>query len=162
MAEDKHWKEVMNPNFLGSWFLKEDQEITVTIKDVQEKDVKNETGKTDRRNVLIFQEDVKPWVLNATNAKIIYLVYGVERLNQYVGLKITLQRGLAKDKSTGKMVPCLQIKPKRPDGKELTPDMVQFQKAADRLREGTTTMEIIKKNYTLSTENEKLLIRKSK
>ena len=70
-----HWKQLMNPDYLGAYALPEGQDITVTIKFVQREEVTGEGGKKEMCTVAHIENN-KPMILNVTNQKTIAKMYG--------------------------------------------------------------------------------------
>ena len=77
METKTHWKKLNNPDYLGSYAFQPGEEKTLTIKEVKRELVYNPSGSgKEECTVVYFQEDVKPLILNATNAKTITKVWG--------------------------------------------------------------------------------------
>ncbi len=67
-----HWKKLTNPNFLGAYAFDQGEEKLVTIDRVSEETITGTDGRADSCMVLYFrQKDIKPLILNRTNAKTI-------------------------------------------------------------------------------------------
>ena len=66
-----------------------DEGLTATIDSYDVQDFKND-GKTQRKPVLYFKEDVKALVLNKTNAGSITTIVGSDELDDWIGTKITM------------------------------------------------------------------------
>ena len=68
MSEKTHWRKLTNPNYLGAYAFQPGEEKVVTIKEVSYEVVQNQNGK-EECIVCHFVEDIKPMILNKTNAK---------------------------------------------------------------------------------------------
>lgn len=64
--------------------------LTVTISGMTQDNLAKDGQPPENKYVLQFSEDVKPMVLNTTNAQLIALVTGSEETNDWIGKKITL------------------------------------------------------------------------
>ena len=108
-----HWKKLTNPDYLGSYAFQPGEEKTVTIKEVKRELVFNpsNSGK-EECTVVYFVEDVKPLILNATNAKAISKVWGTPFIEDWGGLKITLK--VKKISAFGEMVDAVRVSTTRP------------------------------------------------
>ena len=158
MSDKKtHWKKFDNPNYLGAYSLMDGQtsEMVVTIDKVIIEDVKNEKG-SDQCKVAYIKGQ-KPLILNATNCKIITKIYDTPYIEDWSGKQIT--HYVAKIKAFGDTLDALRIKPKIPVVKlpSLTPSHNRWDGARLAISEGNTTIEAIKKAFTLTKENELLL-----
>ncbi|MEN6312757.1 MAG: hypothetical protein ABFD25_00760 [Clostridiaceae bacterium] len=110
-----NWKKLQNPDYLGAYSLQDDNgknfEMTLTIKSVRSEEVKGPEGK-EECIVLRFAENVKPMVLNATNAKIITKLYKSPFIEDWSGCKIIVY--VEKVKAFGDVVDALRIRQKIP------------------------------------------------
>lgn len=67
-----HWKRLTNPDYLGAYAFDQGEEKLVTIDRVSEETITGPDGRADSCMVLYFrQKDIKPLILNRTNAKTI-------------------------------------------------------------------------------------------
>jgi hypothetical protein len=157
MEQKTHWKRLINPDYLGAHSLDPGKDLTLTIKTVGRQMVKGEGGKSDECTVAHFVENVKPMILNRTNCKTISKLYLTPYIEDWAGKKITVFATTTK--VAGDEVECLRIRPAVPENKlpELTPVSPKWDGAKKAIIDGTATVEGIRKHYTLSTENEKLL-----
>lgn len=87
-----HWKKlVSDPKYLGEADLVGQPEIVATIASVTMEPVRTGTGnKTEDKTVLNFAEDIKPLVLNVTNAKTIQKLSGTPMVEQWAGTRIQI------------------------------------------------------------------------
>ena len=106
-----HWKKLTNPNYLGSWSFQPGEEKTLTIKEVKQEIVKNQNG-SEECTVAYFDEDVKPLILNKTNAEMIAKVWGTPFIEDWKGLRITLK--VKKINAFGEMMDAVRVSNERP------------------------------------------------
>lgn len=106
-----HWKKLTSPNYLGSWSFQPGEEKTLTIKEVKQEMVQNQSGK-EECTVAHFVEDVKPLILNTTNCKTISKVWGSPYVEDWAGRKITLK--VKKISAFGEMVDAVRVSNERP------------------------------------------------
>lgn len=91
-----HWKKLQNPDYIGAYSFQPDQEIAVTIKSAKSEIVTGSEGKKESCTVLRFEEknvdgvEVKPLVLNNTNAKMIAKIHGTPYIENWQGKRIQL------------------------------------------------------------------------
>lgn len=152
-----HWKKLQNPNYIGAYSLMETGtpvDMVVQIKSIAREEVKGEDGKKDQCTVaqLVGQ---KPFIINATNSKMIAKIYNTPYIEDWIGKKITLY--VAKVKVAGETVDALRIRQAVPQLPELTPVHPRWEGSKKALKEGNVTIEQIKANYIISSDNEKLL-----
>ena len=112
-----HWKKLTNPNYLGSWSFQPGEEKTVTIKEVKQEIVKNQNG-SEECTVVYFEEDIKPLILNKTNAEMIAKVWGTPFIEDWKGLQIILK--VKKVSAFGEMVDAVRVANTRPTNEILT------------------------------------------
>lgn len=103
-----HWKNFMNPDYLGAYALEPGQELTLTIKSVATENVTGADGKKELCAVMHFAEDVKPMVLNATNSKTITKVLKTPYVENWAGKKIIVYATMVK--AFGDMVEALRVR----------------------------------------------------
>lgn len=74
---NRHWKNFLDKNYLGSHNLEEGEELLVTIEKFEgEEEVKNGDGKASLKTVLYFKENVPKMIMNITNGNTISALYG--------------------------------------------------------------------------------------
>ena len=145
MTENIHWKQLVNPAYIGSYSLG-GKDLTVQIKSVAQEVVKGEGGKQEM--CLVAQlVDNKPMILNKTNAKTIAKIYGTPYINEWVGKYITIYPTTTK--LAGEQVECLRIRQVVPQVKK-----VDTTAAAAKLR-ACTTIEQLQQAYTSLPEAER-------
>jgi hypothetical protein len=150
-----HWKKQFNYDYLGAYSLLPNQDMTLTIKETKKEMVTGTGGQKDQCFICYFEEDVKPMILNKTNCKVIENLY-TPFVEDWPGKKVTVYA--QKVKAFGEETEALRIRPEHPKAApELLPDTDKWNKAVEYLK-GTGTLENIKKNYTISEENESKLL----
>lgn len=109
--EKTHWKKLTNPNYLGAYAFQPGEEKTVTIKEVKREVIQNQNGK-EECTVAYFKEDLKPLILNKTNADAIARVWGTPYIEDWAGKKIILK--VKKVSAFGDMVDAVRVSKERP------------------------------------------------
>lgn len=154
-----HWKSLTNPDYIGAYTLMQTGkavDLTVKILSVSRQIVTGNEGKKEECTVAKL-EGHKPFIINATNAKVISSIYGTPFVEDWAGKLITLY--VAKVRVAGDTVDALRIRNVQPviQLPELTPQHPKWNDAKKALTDKNTTMDAIKKSYIVSPENEKLL-----
>lgn len=112
MAEKTTWWKMVDLNYLGSYSLGNTEggysDIVLTIKSVKQEKVNGAEGRSEMCMVMRFVEDVKPMIVNATNAKTIQKVIGSPYIEDWAGHKI--QIGVEKVKAFGDMHDALRVR----------------------------------------------------
>lgn len=112
MTTKTHWKKLSNPDYLGAYALDPGKDLVLTIKSVAEENVIGADGKKEDCIVMRFRENVKPMIVNATNAKTIQKIYHTPYIEDWAGCKIQLYS--AQVKAFGEVVDALRIRPSVP------------------------------------------------
>ncbi len=151
-----HWRRLLNLNYLGAHSLVKGKDLIVEIEKVLKENIKDHTGQNEDKTVLYFKGQ-KPMILNSTNGKTIQNLYDTPYIEEWIGKKITLYA--TKIKAFGDWTDCLRIRKSIPLVvlPELTPLHEKWEDAAMALTKKSATIEQIKKKYTITPENEKLL-----
>jgi hypothetical protein len=104
---NRHWKNFLDRNYLGSHNLEAGEEMLLTIeKFVGEEAVKTQDG--DKiKTVLYFKEDVPKMIMNVTNGTMIASLYGSHPEN-WIGRQIQVYA--ASVKAFGKQQDALRIR----------------------------------------------------
>lgn len=111
-AVNRHWKNFLDKNYLGSHNLEEGEEMLVTIeKLVGEEEVKGTDGKANVKPVLYFKEDVPKMIMNITNGNTISALYG-SHPDKWVGKQVQLFS--ASVKAFGKTQDALRVRDFKP------------------------------------------------
>jgi hypothetical protein len=158
-----HWKSLVSNDYIGSYTLMgtgKPVDLTVKILSVGRQIVKGEGGKADECTVATL-EGHKPFIINRTNAKTITKLYDSPYTEDWAGKRITLY--VAKVKVAGDVVDALRIRstvPPAPQLPELTPNHEKWNSAKQAIADGKTTIEAIRKAFTLTAANEALILAK--
>lgn len=107
-----HWKKLFNPDYLGAWAFQPGEEMTVTITSVNTERITGADGKTEECPVVHFSEDIKPMILNSTNAKMITKMLNDPHTENWVGKRIVL--GVERVKAFGDVVDAVRVQKKQP------------------------------------------------
>lgn len=154
-----HWRTLVNPDYIGAYTLLEGgttRDLIVTIQSVARRMVKGADGKEDECTVAQLAGQ-KPFIINATNSKMLTKLFGSPYIEDWTGKPFTLY--VAKVKVAGDTVDSLRIRPQLPvmTLPELTPQHEKWEGARKALKDKNTTLDAIKKSYSITPENEKLL-----
>ena len=152
-----HWKKLQHPDYIGAYELMDgtpNKELTVTITKVAREQITGADGKKEECTVC-YLHGQKLMILNSTNQKVMQKLFDSPYIEDWAGKKMTLY--VARVKAFGDTVDALRVRPTAPKLPELTPTHEKWQGAMTALKAGNTTIEAIRKNYILSSENEKLL-----
>lgn len=110
---DRHWKNFLDKEYLGSHNLEKGEEMLLTIAKFEgEETVKTADGDKVKQ-VLYFEEDVPKMIINITNGNVLTTLYG-SHPEQWIGKKIQVYA--ASVKAFGKTQDALRIRdfiPKR-------------------------------------------------
>lgn len=161
MSDEKktHWKKLTNPNYLGTYAFQPNEEKVLTIKNVRQEEVTSPDGGEEKCTVVYFKEDVKPLILNVTNAKQIERIYDTPYIEDWPGklIKVYVADNI---KAFGETVSGLRIRPEVPkkEKEELTPSHHKWAGAVEALAKDETTIQTIKKHYKLDEEMKELLL----
>jgi len=138
MTNKTHWKKLVNPDYIGAYCIEED--TVVKIVSVGQEEVKGENGKKDFCTVARL-ENMKPFIINRTNAKTITQIVGSPYIEDWVGHSITVYPTTTKVK--GDVVECLRIR-------ATAPQVVDYSQQAKQLRECKTLADLqtIYKSFT--------------
>jgi hypothetical protein len=110
---NRHWKNFLDKDYLGSHNLEKDEEMILTIeKFVGDEGVMNkESGTKVPKQVLYFKENVPKMIMNITNGNIISALYG-SHPEQWIGKKI--QIFATQVKAFGKLQDALRVRDVKP------------------------------------------------
>lgn len=85
---NRHWKNFIDKNYLGSHNLEIGEEMLVTIDRLEgEEEVKDTKGGKSLKMVLYFKEQVPKMIMNQTNGRTIEALYGTHP-DKWVGRQI--------------------------------------------------------------------------
>lgn len=146
MTDKTHWKRLINPDYIGAYWLNEGQDATVTIDYVQREMVTGTGGKKEECTVAHLV-GVKPLILNVTNSKSIAKLYG-PYVEDWAGKQITLYASTAK--LSGESVECLRIRPQVAERVAPPIGDDRFKRAIESIRKGEYTAQKLQANFTLT------------
>ena len=108
---NRHWKNFIDKNYLGSHNIEKDEQMLLTIeKFVGEEEVATQDGKKKMR-VLYFKENVPKMIMNITNGDVMEKMYG-SHPDGWIGKQIFIHA--AKIKAFGKTQDALRIRDVKP------------------------------------------------
>lgn len=140
-----HWKQLVDPRYLGAYSLPNGDDLTVTIEYVRVEEVVTTGGKKEDHSIMHLVGQ-KPMILNATNSKSIQRLYG-PFIEDWAGKKITLHASTAK--LAGDIVECLRV---RPNVAKESLTEARFATALARVKVGTFQKSNLLNGYLLTTE----------
>lgn len=150
-----HWKKLENPDYLGAYSLESGKDLIVTVESVKRELVTGQGGKKEECTIAHLKGQ-KPFILNRTNMKMIQKIYDTPYIEEWAGKTITLY--VAKIKAFGEdNVECLRIRPAAPTKPDFTPKSAKWNGAIQAIKEGSFTIDELKKTFNISAANEKLL-----
>ena len=104
---NRHWKNFLDKDYLGSHNLEKGEEMLLTIEAFEgEEEVTTAEGKKQKQ-VLYFKEDVPKMILNITNGNLLSSLYG-SHPEQWVGKQIQIYATSVK--AFGKVQDALRIR----------------------------------------------------
>jgi hypothetical protein len=113
-----HFKKLINPDYLGAYSLDNGQggytDVTATIASVKVENVTGADGKKEDCMVMRFKEnrigtvDMKPMILNITNAKTLEKLFKTPYVEDWANRRITI--GTERIKAFGDIVDALRIR----------------------------------------------------
>lgn len=158
-TEKHHYRTVYKSDHLGIADLEEMQEqgrrLVFTIKQVRQEKGVTVAGKKGDHNIAYFSDtNVKPWVLNAGNAKIVKGFAGNSPfVEDWQNIPVELYID-ASVKMKGEVVGGVRINPVQPKLEPISKP--EFTKANfDAAKKANATIERIKEKYTITPELEK-------
>lgn len=143
-----HWKQLINPDYIGAYALPDGEDLTVTINFVRVEEVTGTGGKKEDCTVahLIGQ---KPMILNVTNSKSIHRLYG-PYVEDWAGKQITLYASTTK--LAGETVECLRIRPTVASPQRPAISEERLKKAIESIKAGTYTAEKLAVRFDLTPD----------
>lgn len=148
-----HWKQLVNPDYLGAYSIPEGEDLTVTIDFVQSEEVTGTNGKKEICSVAHIKGN-KPWILNMTNQKTISRLYG-PYIEDWQGKPVTLYASTTK--LAGEMVECIRVRPQVAPQRKAPISAERFKKALESVAAGTYTAEKLRAGFALTRQQEKQL-----
>jgi hypothetical protein len=146
-----HWKRLMNPDYIGAYWLPPGEDVTVVIDFVVREMITGTGGKKEECTVAHLK-GVKPFILNATNSKSIAKLYG-PYIEDWAGKPITLYASTAK--LAGDTVECLRVRPKVAERVKPPITETRLDAAIDQILAGAYTTQKLHSNFDLTAEQRK-------
>tara|TARA_R110000787_G_scaffold192651_1_gene304179 strand:+ start:341 stop:901 length:561 start_codon:yes stop_codon:yes gene_type:complete len=110
--EKTHWLHNPNKNYLGHQDLPDGKEVVLTIASAGWEAVENPVLNTkEEKRVVRFSEKhkwVKPWICNASNARMAMKVTKDKYIEESVGKRLKI--GISQTKVKGQEVDCLRVR----------------------------------------------------
>lgn len=109
-----HWKQTMNPDYLGAWALQPGEEPVLTITAAGIEKVIGSDGKREDCLVIRYKERIGPgkMIVNATNSKTIEKLAGTPYIEKWAGTLIQVYT--EKVKAFGDVVDAIRIRSTKP------------------------------------------------
>jgi hypothetical protein len=163
MGTKTHWLQSPNKNYLGHWDLPEKDDLILTIKSAQWEEVINpmlKDGHPDKsklHKVVRFEEDVKPFICNQTNAQSIIKSTGCKYMEDSIGKQIHLYIGSHFDRINKEEIDCVRIRSKKPAEKPILQyNTKEYEKVLSAMIEGYS-IEQIRTKWQVSKDLENKL-----
>jgi hypothetical protein len=153
MDTKTHWKQLVDPRYIGAYALPNGEDLTVTIEHVQRETITMMGGKKEDHTVAYIKGQ-KPLILNATNSKSIHKLYG-PFIEDWAGQQITLFASTAK--MGGELVECLRIRPSVAAKRKQPINEERFTAALGQIRAGAYTVQKLRGGFVLTPEQEQQL-----
>lgn len=150
-TQKTHWKRLMNPDYIGAYWLPPGEDVTVTIDFVVRETITGTGGKKEECTVAHMKGGVKPFILNATNSKSIASLYG-NFIEDWSSKQITLYATTTR--MGGETVECLRIRPKVMVRVPPAITDERLGKALDSVKAGEYTLDKLRANFTLTEAQE--------
>ena len=145
-----HWKQLVDPRYIGAYALPNGEDLTVTIEVVRLETVTMMGGKKEDHSIM-YLAGHKPMILNATNSKSIHKLYG-PFIEDWAGKKITL---FASTTNMGKeIVECLRIRPSVSAKAKQSITDERLTNAIQQVKAGSYTLEKLRAGFVLTESQE--------
>jgi hypothetical protein len=156
MNTKTHWLQSPNKNYLGHWDLPENVDLILTIKSADWEAVENPITKDKKEcRVVRFNEDVKPFICNQTNAQSIMVSTNNRYMEDSPGFKIALYE--SQTKVAGETVDCIRVRRKsvkelqKPKAKKKISDS-RFKQALEKIEAGEYSAEELSSGHILTDD----------
>ena len=152
-----HWKKLRNKVYLGSWDFEPNEVKTLTIQSADSEKITGFFGgkMNEEMGVVLRFSDAKPMILNVTNSEAITKALGTPQIEEWVGKRI--QAKVEEVRAKGSWTEGIRIIPKPAALPEMHPQHDNWSGAKLAIKEKSATIADVKRKYTLSKENQKLL-----
>jgi hypothetical protein len=153
MNTKTHWKQLVDPRFIGAYALPNGDDMTVTIDHVQLETITMMGGKKEDHSIAYIKGQ-KPLILNVTNSKSIHKLYG-PFIEDWAGKQVTLFASTAK--MGGEMVECLRIRPSVAvkQRQAITDD--RLTNALGQIKAGSYMIEKLRAGFVITDEQELII-----
>src|SRR5690606_38742289 len=148
-----HWKQLVNPDYLGAYSIPEGEDLTVIIESVGPEEITGTNGKKEICSVARLKGN-KPWILNMTNQKSIARLYG-PYIEDWQGKAVTLYASTTK--LAGEMVECIRVRPQVATRQKPAISADRFKNALDAVKAGTYEADKVRANFSLTKAQDKQL-----
>jgi hypothetical protein len=142
-----HWKQLINPDYIGAYAIPDGEDLTVTIDFVRVEQITGSGGKKEECTVAHLKGQ-KPMILNVTNSKSIHKLYG-PYIEDWAGQQITLYASTTK--MAGEVVECLRVRPHVMRKKDAISD-ARLEQAIGSIKAGSFSVEKLNAKFELTTE----------
>lgn len=116
-AKNRHWKNYIDKDYLGSHNLEDGEEMILTIAKFEGEEMVIKVGgkanEMTAKQVLYFEENVPKMIINITNGTAIATMYGAHP-DGWIGKQIQVYATPVK--AFGKTAPALRIRDTKPQG----------------------------------------------
>lgn len=150
-TQKTHWKVEDNLNYIGAYSFQPDEIKTLTIKVVKREKIKNPKDKTHEektKNIIYFEEDVKPMISNQVNSEKLSELFGSNYIEDWSGKKIMLR--VEQVYAFGKNNDAIRVVPKLPKQKKtLNSKKSTWESAVQSVLEGNVTVDRLLKQYKI-------------
>ncbi len=152
METKTHWKQLIDPRFIGAYALPNGSDITVKIVDVKLENIVIQGGKKEDHTIAYLRNQ-KPLILNMTNSKTLHRLYG-PYIEDWIGKDITLFASVAR--LGNEDVECIRIRPTAPSKERPRLSEERFAKALTQIKAGNYKIENMKQ-FALTARQQKQL-----
>jgi len=153
--EKTHWRKLHNPDYFGAYAIPPGKDLIVEIERIEVRMIKNDKG-NDEHTVAILKGQ-KPWILNATNQKMLTKVIGSPYVQDWENQKVKVYTTMIR--AFGEDVEAVRVRPEKPNIKlpALTPESKKWDQAAKLIAQKKQTVESLREFYDISEEHAKQL-----
>lgn len=156
-AGNRHWKNFLDKDYLGSHNLEKGEEMLLTIEKFEgEEMVRKLDGEKDQKMpkpVLYFKEDVPKMIMNITNGNVLSALYG-SHPDEWIGKQIQIYA--ASVKAFGKTQDALRIRDFIP---KITVDVSGFTEKLSQAK-NLDELKSVWSTFPVSARNDAALIAK--
>lgn len=154
-----HWRKLQNPNYIGSYAFQPEEEKDLTISRSTYEQVTNSDGKKEECHVIYFEEkNIKPLIVNVTNASMISKVVGSPYVENWIGKRITLY--VANIRAFGEDMEAVRVRPRAPKANKpvLDEKYKGWGQALQAVKNGESTVSFLQEHYSFTAASKKALL----